>query len=131
MDKPEGTMRTGPKAMSDARNAARFQSLTDACDLGVEEGWGFDLSEIKRVEARWELIDGDAIAHGFVVERHDGQRAYLSYCWHCEDGEPIEHGELVPMGAELFPQLSGMPHWTRDVNDLNARLRSQVLQGEC
>lgn len=105
----------------------RFQSLMNACDLGVEEGWGCPLSGIKRVEAFWELIDGDATAHGFVVELQDGRRAYLDYAMSFEH-TVIEHGEMVPMGRERYPELRGsVPGWSNDVDDLNKRLPAGVL----
>ena len=104
----------------------RFGSLTRACELGTKEGWGCPLSGIKRVEAYWELIDGDATAHGFVIELQDGRRAYLDYSISF-DGPVIEHAEIVPMERERYPELRGsVPGWSTDVDDLNRRLPSGV-----
>src|SRR5258708_21466691 len=97
------TMRTVLEQIADARENALIGSLAAACEIGVDEGWGRPLSDIKRVEALWELNDGDASAYGFVVELHDGRRAYLSYCWHYDDGELVEHGEMLPMRRERLP----------------------------
>lgn len=104
----------------------RFGSLKRACDLGVKEGWGCPLSEIKRIEAYWELIDGDATAHGFVMELQDGRRAYLDYSM-VFDPTITEHAEMVPMERERYPQLSGfVPGWSTNVDDLNRRLPAGV-----
>ena len=104
----------------------RFGSLRSACDLGVKEGWGWPLSEIKRVEAYWELIDGNATAHGFVLELQDGRRAYLDYSI-IFDPTITEHAEMVPMEQERYPQLSGsVPYWSTNVDDLNRRLPAGV-----
>lgn len=105
----------------------RFRSLVNVCDLGVKEGWGCPLSEIKRVEAAWGLVDGDATAHGFVVELQDGRRAYLAYSMYFENTF-IEHGEMVPMALERYPELRGIVlGWSTDVSDLNKRLPAGVL----
>jgi hypothetical protein len=73
------------RALGSFRNAwpeCRFDSLKSACELGVEEGRGFPLSDIKRVEAMAELLDGHGIACDYVVELWNGQRAYLNYYNH-------------------------------------------------
>ena len=62
--------------------------------------------DIKRVEAMWEMIDGDATSYGFVVELRDGRRAYFEYDNYSED-EFVEHVRMQPMGAERFPRLDG------------------------
>jgi hypothetical protein len=60
--------------------------LVLALELGAEEGWDFQLGDIKRVEAMWGVLDGDATSYGFVVELRDARRAYFDYDSYSEDG---------------------------------------------
>jgi hypothetical protein len=93
-----------------------------ALELGAEEGWDFRLGDIKRVEAMWGMLDGDATSYGFVVELRDGRRAYFDYDNYSED-EFVEHVSMQPMGAERLPRLDGStPYWDDDLGELNRRL---------
>jgi len=101
----------------------RLRSLARACEMGVAEEWDCRLSDIRCVESLWEVIDDDAVAHGFVVQMHDERRVYLEYCSHYEDGELIERVEKVAMGSEQFPTRKyGNPDWEDDLHELNQRL---------
>ncbi len=96
--------------------------LVLALELGAEEGWDFELADIKRVEAMWGMLDGDATSFGFVVELRDGRRVYFDYDNYSEDGF-VERVTMQPMGAERYPRLDGtIPDWDDDLGELNRRL---------
>jgi len=93
-----------------------------ALELVAEEGWDFQLGDIKRVEAMWGMIDGDATSYGFVVELRDSRRVYFDYDNYSED-EFVERVRVRPMGTERYPRIDeATPEWDDDLGELNRRL---------
>ena len=42
-------------------------ALMDAVESAAEEGSGFDLLDIERVESFWQMLEAFSTAHGFVL----------------------------------------------------------------
>lgn len=98
-----------------------LRSLVRAIELGAEERWDLTLTDVRRVEAMWEMIDAFSTSHGFVLTLTEGRRAYLQYV----SDEDVEEVEILPMGNERFPFLgSGGFSWTDEVGDLNRFLET-------
>jgi hypothetical protein len=92
-----------------------------ALEVGGEEGWDFQLTDIQRVEAMWRVLDGDVTAYGFVAELREGRRVYFDYDNYDEDGI-VERVTMQPMGDEPYPKLDGpIAGWEPAPAELNLR----------
>jgi hypothetical protein len=113
---PNATARIG-----DCFDNMDFRYLNLALEVGADKGWDFQLADIRRVEAMWRLLDGDATSYGFIVELRDGRRVYFDYDNYDQDGI-VEHVTLQPMGDESYPKRdSSFPDWERASAPLNRR----------
>jgi hypothetical protein len=100
-------------------------ALMDAVESAAEEKSGFDLLDIERVEAFWEMIEKCSTAHGFVLLLRDGSRVYLQYITAIDDERPIEEIEVLPMADERYPDLKGGSIvWQDEVSELNRFLKA-------
>ena len=103
-----------------AHSSTELECLRCAVDHGFDEGWGFQVADIERIESTWSLEDGDALSFGYVLKLRNGRRAYVDYADHVEDGEVVVQVTMQPMGDERYPELDGaIPGWDDDVGDLN------------
>ena len=99
-------------------------ALMDAVESAGEEGSGFDLLDIERVEAFWQMLESCATAHGFVLALRGGSRVYLQLVTATDDDKPIEEIEVLPMGDERYPDLRGGDFaWIDEVGELNRFLK--------
>jgi hypothetical protein len=99
-------------------------ALMDAVESAGEEGSGFDLLDIERVEAFWQMLDAFATAHGFVLSLRGGSRVYLQYITASDDDKPVEEIEVLPMSGERYPDLRGGGIvWIDEVEELNRFLK--------
>jgi hypothetical protein len=99
-------------------------ALMDAVESAAEEKSGFDLLDIERVEAFWEMIEDCSTAHGFVLSLRDGSRVYLQYITAIDDERPTEEIEVLPMADERYPDLKGGGIvWQDEVDELNRFLK--------
>jgi hypothetical protein len=100
-------------------------ALMDAVESAGEEGSGFDLLDIERVEAFWQMLDAFSTAHGFVLTLRGGSRIYLQLVTATDDEKPIEEIEVLPMTDERYPDLRGGGIvWNDEVEELNRFLKS-------
>jgi hypothetical protein len=100
-------------------------ALLDAVTFASKEGYGFDLVDVARVEAFWEMLDDVADGHGFVLSLRDGRRLYLQLVSARDDDEPIDELEMLPMGDERYPQMEGGGiAWCDEVGEINRLLHS-------
>jgi len=100
-------------------------ALLDAVTFASKEGYGFDLVDVARVEAFWEMLDDVADAHGFVLSLRDGRRLYLQLVSARDDDEPIDELEMLPMDDERYPQIEGGGiGWCDEVGEINRLLHS-------
>ena len=99
-------------------------ALMHILNLSRECEWGFNRSDIARVESTWEWLDADVTAHGFVFALGDGRRVYI----HRVASFPEDGGDgdfcVLPMADERYPILNGGDFkWTDNVADLNSFLK--------
>jgi len=99
-------------------------ALMDAVESAGEEGSGFDLLDIERVEAFWQMMETCSTAHGFVLTLRGGSRVYLQYLTASDDDKPIEEIQVLPLGDERHPDLQGGGIvWSDTVDELNRFLK--------
>jgi len=99
-------------------------ALMDAVESAAEEGSGFDLLDIDRVEAFWQMVEMFSTAHGFVLSLRGGSRVYLQYITATDDEKPIEEVQVLPMADERYPDLKGGGiGWVENVGELNRFLK--------
>ena len=120
------------KVLQNSATSVAANSLRRALAISIEFDWSFDLDKVERVEALWELLDGDATSHGFVLRLRDGRRCYLQYVMapgFAEDDETgteeevVEDIEMLPMRDERHPHLRGGGiRWNDEVDELNRSL---------
>jgi len=114
-----------PKYLTYGPIPSPLQALLDAAEFASELQGGFDLLDVRNVEAFWEVIDAFSTAHGFVVALADRRRVYLQLIVDHSQDEPSEELQILPMGDERYPQLEGGGiEWCDDVQVLNQLLRS-------
>jgi hypothetical protein len=100
-------------------------SLLRAVEISAAENWRLELIDIEHIEAMWEMLDADSMAHGFVLSLRDGRRCYLQHVIAPEGDETVEDVEILPMRDERYPDLKGGGiMWCSDVDHLNRLLRS-------
>lgn len=105
--------------------APEMAALIDAIESAVEEKAGFDLPDVERVEAFWQMIDSHSSAHGFVLALRNRTRLYLQRVTARDDDKPIKEIEVLPMGDERYPDLRGGGIvWLDEVGELNRLLKS-------
>lgn len=103
---------------------AAMEALLDAVALASEAKYGFDLLDVERVEAFWEMLDVVADAHGFVLALRDSRRLYLQLVSAHDDHEPIDDLEMLPMSDERYPQIQGGDIvWSDEVAEINRFLK--------
>lgn len=101
-----------------------LSALLGAVESASEEQCGFDLIDIERVEVFWQMIEDCSTAHGFVLTLRDGSRVYLQLITAFDDEKPVEEVEVLPMGAERYPDFRGGGIvWINEVNELNCFLK--------
>ena len=101
----------------------RLRSLLRALELAAADGWGYGAPDVGRVEAYWELLDDDSIAHGFVLALRDGRRLYLQYVAAYEGDDVEEDVQTLPMRDERYPPIEGGGiAWDDGAGDLTALL---------
>lgn len=99
-------------------------ALMDAVESAAEEGSGFDLLEIERVEAFWQMLEAFSTAHGFVLSLRGGSRVYLQLVTASDDEKPIEEIEVLPMAEERYPDLKGGGIvWINEAREINRFLK--------
>ena len=104
--------------------APEVAALVDAVESAGEEGSGFDLLDIGRVEAFWQMIGIHSVAHGFVLALRNGSRVYLQLVSTAAE-KPVEEIEVLPMGDERYPDLKGSDiAWIDEVDALNRFLNT-------
>ncbi|MBS0219628.1 MAG: hypothetical protein JSR91_02695 [Proteobacteria bacterium] len=111
-----------------SRPSLLFFSRSLALAAGRADGFG--RSDMKRVEAVWELSDdGDWTSCGYVVALRDGRRIYMQYHFgerlrEDDDGaDLIERVELMPLEDDGYPQLPGIGiEWDDDLDHINEHL---------
>jgi hypothetical protein len=97
-----------------------LNALMDAVESAGEEGSGFDLLDIERVEAFWQQIELHSTAHGFVLTLRDGTRVYVQYITATDDEKPVEDIVVLLLGGERYPDLRGTDLvWDDDTGELN------------
>jgi hypothetical protein len=102
---------------------ARLRSLLRALKLAVIEGWGFGPLDVARVEAYWEMLEDDSIAHGFVLTLREGRRLYLQYIAAYEGDDVDEDVQTLQMDKERYPPIEGGGIvWEDDAEDLTRLL---------
>jgi hypothetical protein len=102
---------------------ARLRSLLRALELAATEGWGFGPRDVARVEAYWEMLEDDSIAHGFVLTLRAGRRIYLQYIAAYEGDDVDEDVQTLPMRDERYPLIDGGGIcWEGDTEDLTRLL---------
>jgi hypothetical protein len=122
--KPEPMGRSRPPLQLWSVIPTELAALMDAVESAAEEGSGFDLIDIERVEAFWQMIESCSTAHGFVLALRGGSRVYLQLVSASDDEEPIEEVEVLPMTGARYPDLKGGGIvWSDETEVLNRFLK--------
>jgi hypothetical protein len=102
---------------------ARLRSLLRALELAATEEWGFGPRDVARVEAYWEMLEDNSIAHGFVLTLRTDQRVYLQYIAAYEGDDVDEDVQTLPMRDERYPPIGGGGiAWEDDTDDITRLL---------